>query len=449
MSSITWLQDQAGKGPEHLVHWFCATVTGRSIPVESLFSLEQRQWIFRELTRQDEVESAYDAGERLTWTKEHMSPGRQEQIQRPTLDEFIVKWQGRLSTFDLEQNAEPTWPEAKPFALCITHDVDHVSSFGMSRLYRRFFRYARYPGRQIGELAKLALISSRGTASTLVKKSLLQRPDSISQIAEWMKIEDALGFRSTFFFLPSTVRPWHPFDCDYSFSDSVLFDGHRMSVAQMMREIVGRGWDVGLHGSYYSATVPGMLRHQKEELERVLGRAVLTTRQHTLQYDPRLTPTLQAEAGLMADSTQGFNDLIGFRAGTSFPYLCWDWQKKRTLPLLEVPLHIQDGPLIRGSRTEMEAIEACLELMDAVQSVGGCLVMLWHPWVLATDIGLNVFRSILEEAKLRNAWGCSLRRLVDWWISRSRRILSQRTVQLNGGALPPFADDSQVISNDI
>jgi hypothetical protein len=135
------------------------------------------------------------------------------------------------------------------------------------------------------------------------------------------------------------------------------------------------------------------------------------------------------------DSTHGFNDLIGFRAGTSFPYLCWDWKSNTTLPLLELPLHIQDGPLMRAASSTDEAIANALALMDAVEQLRGCLVILWHPHWLATDSGLAVFKAILEEAKRRNAWGCTANQVAQWWLQRSSSILDgdneYRPVALN------------------
>ena len=424
------LQGDAGKSADYLLQHFWASVIGLNIPVDSVLSPEQRLWMLRELTRQDEVETAYGPDERLTWRAEHLPQSRLELIERPILDELAACWRRKLSTLDLKQSAEPIWPDGKPFALCVTHEMDYISSYNVAGLCRRAYRYAGHPKASLAEVANVAVMSGWSMARKFAARYLLRRPDSLSRVAEWMRMEDDLGFRSTFLFFPSTVRLWHPSDCDYSFRDHVLFDGHRLPVGQMMREIVRWGWDVGLHSSYYSATVPGLLQQQKEEMERVLGCEVITTRQHTLQYDPKLTPILQAQAGIVVDSTQGFNDLVGFRAGTSFPYLCWNWQKMTTLPLLEIPLHIQDGPLLRASSSEDEALATCCKLLDSVQSVGGCLAIVWHPHWLQTPIGMGVFRGILQEARSRNAWGCSLRQLAEWWLSRSRRILSQPTVHL-------------------
>jgi hypothetical protein len=193
----------------------------------------------------------------------------------------------------------------------------------------------------------------------------------------------------------------------------------------MMREIAIRGWDVGLHGSVASATEPGVLDLQKRQVEAITGQRVFTTRQHYLQYDPKRTPSIQAAAGFLADGTQGFNDTVGFRAGTSFPYRVWDWTGNRLLRLWEVPLHIQDGPLLRSWKTVDDAVSVCVRFMDRVQSVGGCLGLLFHPLSLATDVGLNVYQQVIQEARRRGAWGCSMRQAAEWWQQRTCAVLKE------------------------
>jgi peptidoglycan/xylan/chitin deacetylase (PgdA/CDA1 family) len=234
-----------------------------------------------------------------------------------------------------------------------------------------------------------------------------------------MQLEADHGFRSTLYFLPSRIVPWHPYDPDFTFSDRVTFDGRVMPLGAMIRAIHSRGWEIGLHGTFHSATEPGVLAMQKDELEAELGQPIRTVRQHYLQYDPTVTPGIHAAAGLIADGTHGFNDLLGFRAGTAFPYRCWDWATRAPAPLWEVPLHIQDGALLRDNPTVDVAVARCLPLLDAVQSVGGCLSILFHPARLATDSGFAVYRALLGEAKRRGAWGCGTAQLVDWWQART------------------------------
>src|SRR5439155_19917609 len=126
------------------------------------------------------------------------------------------------------------------------------------------------------------------------------------------------------------------------------FRGERIRVADMMRTLHEEGFDVGLHGSYNSAVVPGRLVQEKQALEQAIGAAVTTTRQHFIHWDVRTTPRLQAEAGFTADSTLGFNRNVGYRTGTSLPVRWLDLERGEPFDLLELPLVVHDGALLRA-----------------------------------------------------------------------------------------------------
>ncbi len=63
-----------------------------------------------------------------------------------------------------------------------------------------------------------------------------------------------------------------------------------------------------------------------------------------------------------------------------------------------------------------------MQLMDEVESVGGCLTLNWHPEYLNCSTHWEVYGTVLQEAKRRNAWGCSVREVSEWWIQRERAI---------------------------
>jgi peptidoglycan/xylan/chitin deacetylase (PgdA/CDA1 family) len=243
---------------------------------------------------------------------------------------------------------------------------------------------------------------------------------------EWLKLEGSFGFKSTFFFFPSRLDHRHPYDCWYQFHDIVRHGMGTMTVKEMIRAIDLAGWEVGLHGSYHSATERDLLSHERQQLEEILDHDIISTRQHWLHYEVQVTPGLQREAGFKVDSTQGLNRSIGFRAGTAFPYWCWDYQKGESLPVLEVPQHIMDAGLFAPNGLQYKealAIKHSMEIMDAVESVGGCLTLNWHPHNVNDAKHWHVYKTLLEEANRRNAWGCSVGELYQWWTNRERRII--------------------------
>ena len=421
MALDEYLNQLQGKDSHVLLEHFCIGIAGHTVSVDSLLTQAEQDWMFSELSRRAEADTQYAPGERMTWRREHLSAENLAGICQPRVDNLITT--RLLERVRATGSPMPMWPNGHRFALCITHDVDHVSANNWREPWRRRSRNRKTAAAD-PEPSRVGFVEAmRFTTSSFVRRFALRSPDRLAGIFEWMKIEDGYGFKSTFYFFPSQAGAWHRRDCSYILSDKVPFDGRSVTVGEAMRQVAEAGWEVGLHPSYYAFASSDWLRIQKELCEEASQGKIVSVRQHTLQYDPKRTPALQAQAGLSVDSTQGFNDLVGFRAGTSFPYLCWDWIGGSTLPLLEVPLHIQDGPLLRGNATTDNAIESAIDIMKSVENVQGCLVILWHPHWLATDSGLAVFKAILAEAKNRNAWGCSVKQLAEWWLGRTNGII--------------------------
>jgi peptidoglycan/xylan/chitin deacetylase (PgdA/CDA1 family) len=186
----------------------------------------------------------------------------------------------------------------------------------------------------------------------------------------------------------------------------------------MMRDIAGSGWEIGLHGSYLSPFDAALLRDQRLQLESVTGARVSSIRQHYLQYDPRSTPANQSAAGLHCDSTQGFNFSSGFRTEAAFPYWGWDHRAEAALPVLELPLHVMDSALFgsAGLRYDRPAAEAhVVAMVEAVASVGGCLVVNWHPNYIELPEYVETYATLLRYAAERGAWGCSCAQVYAAW----------------------------------
>ena len=392
---------------------FVSGCLGRPVDAAVALTPGELSLVFRSLSRADEIAKPRRLGERLTWTAEDYPVAERSTIAVPRLDDMVAEVGRRLP------NGGPRlspWPGGKPFAICLSHDMDHVTAFIAPERWRSMARSrAEVGGGFMSSPASVAR-ACKATVGDFIKRNVLGRRDPFGNVGDWLKIEADNGFKSSLYFFAETIRPSHPFDCSYGFSDRVSFEGHATTVGRMMREIAGRGWEVGVHGSIASATVEGVLATQKAEVESVIGRPSYTTRQHYLQYHPVQTPVLQSRAGITADGTHGFNDCLGFRAGTSFPYRTWDWSSRKPLPMLQLPLHVQDGPLFRLAGTIEAALSHAMGIMDEVQRVGGCLGVLFHPLHLSTARGLAVYKEILQEARRRGAWGCTMHEAATRWL---------------------------------
>jgi len=331
-------------------------------------------------------------------------------LYRPVLDEHYGRHESR----------HIRWPGDKPFAVCLTHDVDSVSE--------QYFRYLRKARGALFLRRQVMWKRFRWSAFHRMRyftPRFYTRRDPLHLYEQWLEIEERNNARSTFFFWPgwSAVTKHHPSDCTYDLQDPVVFDGQKCSVNEMIQEIDRRGWEIGLHPSWYSFNDADEMKAQKETLEKAVGHEIVSVRQHFLHYDIRLTPGVQELAGFRYDSTLGFNDNVGFRFGTCHPWKVYDTEGQRTLSLVEIPLIVQDTAMLRqekGLRLDADtALAYVLQLAGEVERVGGVMTLLWHPNAVSDPITWNLYSTVLERLRERNPWFASVREIGECWSRQS------------------------------
>jgi len=328
-------------------------------------------------------------------------------LYRPVVDEDYLDRGG----------AKPVWPDGKPFAVCLTHDVDLVSAHSLRQSSRGLLKSLANGS---SPSMKLREVAGKGW-HVLQSVAHANKPDTLHYYDRWLEVEEKVGARSTFFFWPGlrAVSKHHPSDCLYDMDDRIVFDGQRCTVAEMIREIDRRGWEIGLHPSWYSFDDAEEMKRQKAALEKSLGHDIVSVRQHFLHHDIRVTPRIQAAAGFKYDSTLGFNDNIGFRFGTCYPWKLYDLQEENELPIIEVPLIIQEGAMLnakKGMRLDEEnAYQYVTQSTEAVERVGGVLTLLWHPNAVVNPPWWSLYLRTLEYLRQRGAWFGPVREIGETW----------------------------------
>ncbi|MFQ3325630.1 MAG: peptidoglycan/xylan/chitin deacetylase (PgdA/CDA1 family) [Salibacteraceae bacterium] len=305
-----------------------------------------------------------------------------------------------------EGKKRSVWPNDAPFAICLTHDIDSITSSNHPKIALNNLSKKKYLKSGLSKLMLQYSILKQQIKKTVV----MEKTDPFWQFEKWIEVEQKHGFKSTFFsFMRPSNEALSEFDCDYFPDDITRFRGIKMTGIDLIKEIDKTGCEIGLHGSYNSFNSINILKSQKDRLEQIVGKEVVSSRQHYLHYDINSTPNVHKEVGLKIDSTLGFNKSIGFRAGTCFPYQILN-EKYEATGVWEIPQIIMDLSLFSNNGLELNldlAIERCIRKMDQVEKVGGCLTLNFHPEHIALPHYFALYSKILEEAKHRNAFNGS------------------------------------------
>ena len=133
---------------------------------------------------------------------------------------------GKLLTPEIDlwvaaQNPKARWPNGCSFAVCLTHDVDHISAEVTFSQRFRALRRAYQLGEKTNTLKNLAKL--------FVKKSV-SVPDTAQTVQRCVEIEHGHGVSASYFFTVYPVEPISRYDCLYTFDDPCRFRGNATTV---------------------------------------------------------------------------------------------------------------------------------------------------------------------------------------------------------------------------
>lgn len=152
---------------------------------------------------------------------------------------------------------------------------------------------------------------------------------------------------------------------------------------------------------------------------------------HWLYFSENSPRTLQ-KAGFSYDSTFGYNDGVGFRAGTAQAF-CPPGAEY----LLELPLHIQDTALFYPGRmklSESDALDCCTRLTQFVSLFGGALTINWHTRSLSPErLWGDFYARLLDQIQDYRVWFATAEQVIRWF--RMRRELRFDQVEFRGNSL--------------
>jgi hypothetical protein len=146
-------------------------------------------------------------------------------------------------------------------------------------------------------------------------------------------------------------------------------------------QVLAQGDELGLHPSYTASERPALIREERTQLEALAGGPVRGVRFHYLRHDAHATLPELDRLGFAYDSSQGYADRPGMRAGLSFPYRPYDVAADRPLAMLELPLVVMDATLAEDRYLALSAadgLDRATATLERAARAGGTVSVLWH-----------------------------------------------------------------------
>lgn len=185
----------------------------------------------------------------------------------------------------------------------------------------------------------------------------------------WYNIRDIITVermreaKSTFFWLTEKGR----IDARKTNSD---YDISSEAVRKLITMVDNNGFENGLHKSLSTTTFQE--EFQKLKVEHAYNR------HHYLHFSIPESYKTWEEAGLMVDCSMGYAEHFGFRNGYGLPFFPFDVISKRTVPVLEVPLHIMDGTFSKYKNLPAETAKQMIVDFIEKNREHAVISILWH-----------------------------------------------------------------------
>ena len=261
------------------------------------------------------------------------------------------------------------WKNDAPYVLCLSHDVDRVKK----QWYHYCFYGLKHPVIQI--------------------KSLMRKFKGFEPYWNFdriIDIESDYGVSSTFFFLNESHHELSPnFMGRYNIKDKKVTD--------IIKYLDSKGYEIGLHGSYYSYNDEKLLAGEKQTLEQIVGHPVISIRQHHLNLDKDKTLQIQKRIGLEYDSTYGLSEKV-----------CHKQPLRTPEGMVEIPITLMDT---------VELTESVIRECFDIASKGGAIMLNFHQCHF-NDIeypkNTSAYKTLLDKAKKDGAWITDVRTLGEW-----------------------------------
>ena len=293
----------------------------------------------------------------------------------------------RASEYLVNNGYSVHYPDGKPFAVCLTHDIDRVYASTMDKSIERLKHgiHGRF----------------RESVSSIRQNFSKKHP--FTNFNDIMDLEERYNARSSFFFLALD-----PADQDYEYPVDDL--------EQEIGSIQDRGFEVGLHSGHQGFRDLSKLKDEKRKLEKITNRPVTGCRNHYLNFLVPDTWEIMKNAGFAYDCSLGYADCAGFRNGMCHPFRPYNLHTGRSIDIIEIPQIIMDDSLsdLYMRLDVSTAWEITRSLIDSVAGCHGVITLLWHNTNLFGE-QRTFYEKILQYCAEKQAWMTSGEEVSAWW----------------------------------
>jgi hypothetical protein len=166
---------------------------------------------------------------------------------------------------------------------------------------------------------------------------------------------------------------------------------------QQLIEYHAAGNTIGMHPSWQSGDDEQLLIEEKELLEYLSGKAIISSRQHCIRFNLPHTYRTLIDLGIANEYSMGYGNINGFRASIASSFYWFDLEKNEQTNLLLYPFCFMDATAYYEQKfTVQQAFKQLMYYYNEIKNVNGLMVTVWHNHFLGTDPQFSGWRDMYE-----------------------------------------------------
>ncbi len=272
-------------------------------------------------------------------------------------------------------------PRVSRPAIYLTHDIDVVDKVVRVRLKEGGFRAFNAARNLLAGQWRRAGSQARGALRMFFGRQDYFLLDAIANLEREFDVRSAFNV-----YAGTRPRGLAARLRDIIFNPHYKLAGH-VRLGETLTRLASQGWDVGAHFAFDTWREAGKMQKEREHIEKTLGgTAILSSRQHWFRFSMADTWRSLWQSGIRIDTTLGFTDRPGYRAGLAIAYQPYDHETRTAHPITVIPSALMDTHLFYyGNSGAGEDGNVINDLLEDIKYVGGEACIIWHTHVFSSD----------------------------------------------------------------
>lgn len=179
------------------------------------------------------------------------------------------------------------------------------------------------------------------------------------------------------------------------------YDKNVLPSSKGMQNLISKtasNYKIGLHPSFQSSENEGLLKREKDLIEKISGTKIETSRQHYLRFTLPDSYRKYIEAGMQDEHSMGYASSNGFRASVASSFFWYDLENEQQTKLRVHPFCYMDSISVFDKKINREqALNEMKYFYEVCKEVNGTFIPVMHNHLISKNFWPEIYEEVLSS----------------------------------------------------